>query len=173
MEEPQTIKLTGTISEQDYLQAQWTHLKPRRAARAFFYILGLLFLVLVIMDVIEWLAGTTPITELWIPAAIIIFMFVFAASCVWQIKRSFRTFKALKVPFNLEVSEDLFFASAEYGESRLPWDIFLKFKEGKNLFLIYQADKLFHMLPKRLFASEAEIRKVREILLRNVKQAPR
>jgi YcxB-like protein len=50
------------------------------------------------------------------------------------------------------------------GEENPTWDYFIKRKEGKNLLTMYQSDALFHIIPKRFFASAEEMSQFRQLL---------
>jgi hypothetical protein len=46
----------------------------------------------------------------------------------------------------------------------LKWEAFIKSKETPNLFLLFLTKQMCHMVPKRAFASEADIEALRELL---------
>ena len=67
----------------------------------------------------------------------------------------------------LPSEEGLAFKSADTeGEKR--WSDYLKWKEGKSVFLLYMSDNLYQLVPKRFFASEADIERFRDILTRKI-----
>jgi hypothetical protein len=51
-----------------------------------------------------------------------------------------------------------------HGTSRLPWKNVLRCKENDQMFLIYESRNLLHIVPKRVFENEAELRAFREEL---------
>jgi len=53
------------------------------------------------------------------------------------------------------------------------WSDYLKWKEGKAGFLLYMSDNMYRPIPKRFFASEADIAKFREMVGAGMKQPSR
>ena len=171
MADQTAIKVTGRIEEADYVRAQWLHLRPRPIMAVF----GVLFVAMLIVggafQIMGWVQGENPASDaLMLPflASVLLLYFAFLS---WRFRRSYRNYKAIKVPIDIEISETELHGKSVHGEARLPWDLFRKFKENKHLFLLYQSDGLFHMLPKRLFSGEADVQRARDIFLRQVKSA--
>ncbi len=81
-----------------------------------------------------------------------------------QVSNAFGQQKSLAGPFDMEFSDEGFQSTSEHGSSRLPWTDFVKWKENKDVILLYRTDLMFHVLPKRLFPSEVDIDYVREKL---------
>ena len=48
--------------------------------------------------------------------------------------------------------------------SQVNWQLFIKFMETPNLFVLYQSPQLFSIFPKRAFASAAQIDEFRSLL---------
>jgi len=46
----------------------------------------------------------------------------------------------------------------------MKWEAFIKSKETPNLFLLFLTKQMCHMVPKRAFASEADVEALRELL---------
>lgn len=89
----------------------------------------------------------------------------------YKAKKIFKQQKSLQIPFVVVVSNEGLHFSNEMGEVKIPWDNFLKWKENKNLFLVYHSDVLFQMLPKRLFGSLEEKMSFRNTLTSNINKA--
>jgi len=92
-------------------------------------------------------------------AALVLGAFVIARFVVVprQLSRVFTQQKDLSAPFEMNLSDQEFSMRNEFGESHLPWDSFVKWKEDKEMLLLYRSDVLFHMLPKRLLHSDDEL----------------
>lgn len=56
---------------------------------------------------------------------------------------------------------DFIAAQGVSGQSRRAWKNYAKFKENEEMFLLYHADNMFEMLPKRWFISDAQIAEFR------------
>jgi hypothetical protein len=98
-------------------------------------------------------------------------LFLYLLFLSWQFKRSYRSYKAIQVPVTIEMSEEAFRACSEHGETKLPWNMFRKYKENKRLLLLYQTAGLFHVLPKRLFRDAADVERARDLFSRKVRSA--
>jgi hypothetical protein len=74
-----------------------------------------------------------------------------------QLTRVFTQQKDLSAPFEMTLTDQEFSMRNEFGESHLPWDSFVKWKEDKEMLLLYRSDVMFQMLPKRLLHSDGEL----------------
>ena len=52
------------------------------------------------------------------------------------------------------------------------WNAFSHVFETSNLFLLYTSDHAFHMVPKRAFGSEEDVRSFREVVRRTIADRP-
>jgi len=73
-----------------------------------------------------------------------------------NIRRSFRQDNRLQQPFEAVASRDGIDISSTTGSSKYAWNAFTSYIESKNLFLVYQAPKVFNVFPKRAFAPGEE-----------------
>ena len=55
-----------------------------------------------------------------------------------------------------EITEDEVTVITKNSKSEIGWETFTKFKESKNLFMLYSGRQLFHLIPKRAFRDESE-----------------
>jgi len=165
------VTLEGRIEESDYLAAQWLHLRPRRLMRVLAIILGVLFLAGGAAQIIGWMQGDRPLSDaLMLPFLLSVLAGYFLV-LRWQFKRSYRGYKAIKLPLHIEVSEAGLYSRSEHGEVRLPWGLFQKYKENGRLLLLYQSGNLFHVLPKNLFKDAADMRRAQDVISRNIRSA--
>jgi hypothetical protein len=77
----------------------------------------------------------------------------------------------LHEPFEMQFTDEGLFGGSQYGESRLPWRLFCKFKENRQLFLVYQSDALMHIIPKRLLEGPHAVELLRKVLQREIRPA--
>lgn len=73
-----------------------------------------------------------------------------------SIRRSFMQDQRLQQPFEAVVSQDGIDISSPMVSSKYEWSAFTRYVESKNLFLVYQAPKVFNVFPKRAFAPGEE-----------------
>ena len=74
----------------------------------------------------------------------------------WMARRMYRQQKLLRDPADLEWDDrGITFRSAA-AHSTIAWEDYVKWKENDRLLLVYLADRLFQIIPKRVFASSAD-----------------
>ncbi len=166
---PETpIKLSGKIEEADYVSAMWLHLRPRPVLAVLGGIVVALAVIAGGVAIAGWLRGARSIVDdMMVPfvaLAVVLYGFLFN----WRFRRSYRNYKAIQEPVEMELSETQFHGQSIHGETRLPWEIFQKYKENKRCFLLYQTAGLFHILPKQLFESDSDIDRARGMLSQKV-----
>jgi hypothetical protein len=88
-------------------------------------------------------------------AAVVVFMI---ANYFWLIpittRRTYRKHKALHRPCTLSWSESGLTVTGDSGEWKISWSDYLKWAENAEIFVLYQAPRLFNMLPKRALTPE-------------------
>jgi uncharacterized membrane protein YbhN (UPF0104 family) len=159
------IEIEGQITAQDYVRAQYLHLRPRPLF-GYLEVGLLLFSVLIVgFGIFTFVRdGENPTWWLVLLAVGGYLAAYFLWYLPWQTRRRYAQHKALQSPFRIRVDEEGVFAENEYGQALLPWSFFLKWKEGRHLFLIYHTDGLFQMIPKRSIKSESDIEALRALL---------
>jgi len=71
-------------------------------------------------------------------------------------KKIYTQHKILHKPFEVEVTEQSFNTYSEYGTGVIPWADFHKWRENEKVLLLYQANNLMNIIPKRIFTAEEE-----------------
>jgi len=74
-----------------------------------------------------------------------------------RLAKLFAQQKDLSAPFEVEIDDAGFHFQNSYGDVRIPWGDFIKWKENQEMLLLYRSDVMFHMLPKCLFQNQGEI----------------
>ena len=145
------IEIEGKLEPDDYVKAQFLHMRPGRA----WQLIGTFVLLLMLWGL--WLEWSDPSAKhdwldyvllgavFYVPAFIFLFI-------PWNARRIFRQQKSMQREFTMRFDETGHYAKNETTESSTPWSDFPQWKENKHLFLIYISDPLFICLPKRLFA---------------------
>jgi hypothetical protein len=162
------MELKGKIAFEDLMAAQWLHLRPRRTmAAAGILILGLAIFATVDMFLSRRQALTDPM--LWaLPGILVYLVFFIFVLFPRKIRRSYSQRKDFQHEISMLVTSDGLETRTEQGHGMKPWDDFLKWKEGKNIFLLYISDHMFHMVPKRFFANHEDIDSFRDVVRRSI-----
>lgn len=141
-------------TEDDMVAAQmawWSGSATWQAFLKFAIFVCLLYVGLVYLA--NWGAPTTPIQIL---AAILIGLVVtiggFAIGYVVTPRRArkiYREHKAMRGEQQVEWDEEAIRMRSQVGANEMPWTIFHCWLEGPETLLLYQANNLFHAIPKR------------------------
>ncbi len=161
------MKLQCQLTPRDYIQAQFLHLRPR----PFLYWTGLFFVGLLLLACLYGFLNLSESDAWWTPYVILSTLLYLALSYgVWMPMRTSRIFsqqKTLQEPYEVEVYEDSFLASSKYGQTKMAWKDFHKYKTNKRIILLYQSDDIFHMFPIRWFSGD-QFHKFQGILRSNL-----
>ena len=153
----------GELTERDYLQAQWLHLKPRRRYRIAGYGVLALAVFASLSVIVASIAGRDPGMALMFFAPFLALLGVFLLQR-HLFRRAYRSQPSLRGSHRYRFSADGFAAQSEVGQGEIRWDAMTRWREGPTLFLLYQADNLFHVLPKRWFGNGGAVEEFRTLL---------
>ena len=64
----------------------------------------------------------------------------------------------------IEANEEILKITTFNSENTFQWQIYIKAIETKNLFMLYQAKTLFHLIPKRAFSRDEQVKEFRLLL---------
>jgi len=78
----------------------------------------------------------------------------------------------LRMPFTLSVSDDGITIAEPLSRHELKWLAFDRVIETQNLFLLYVAEHLFHMVPKRAFADANQVEEFRAMIDNRITRRP-
>ena len=162
------MELKGRIVVGDLLAAQWVHVRPRRSlAIAGILLLGLTAFVTVASFVGHRQSLADP--KAWILPGILAYL-AFVAF-VWvpgKVRRSYSQRKDFQHEIRMMVTSAGIEARTEQGYSEKPWSDYLKWKEGKSVFLLYLSDQLFQIVPKRFFVARGDIDTFRGVIRQSI-----
>lgn len=160
------MELTIQLTADDYVKANFLHMRPRP------FIKWVGFFLLLLAGVVMFIATYDAFAHkksfgiiLGIGVPLIYIGLLFGVFTPKRVKKIFLQQKLLQMPFSFSITEDGIFTKAQYGEAKLTWDVFRKWKKNNHLFLLYQSDVLFHMCPKRFFDSSEDVALFRKYLL--------
>jgi len=162
------MELKGRIAVEDLMTAQWVHVRPRRS----FAVVGILLLglgVFIWADSFsgrrQWLTNPTN----WILPGV--FAYLAFMAFIWiprKIRLSYNQRKDFRHEISMVVTNAGVASHTEQGNGMRPWSDYLKWKEGKSIFLLYLSDQMFQMVPKRFFATHEDIDAFRSIVRHSI-----
>jgi hypothetical protein len=124
---------------------------------------GLVFLISLLLLIIRRLSLEFFLLVVFIASAAALYRY---ALLPWRVKKIFQQQKELSMPYEIEITDAGLNITNELGNSLRPWKNFSKWKESKELFLLYHSDVMFTILPKR-FTDSAQIEAIRDNLKSN------
>ena len=152
------IQIKGQYELADFKKAHALHARRGRLATwGLYYVIGVMAFVTVAGGVLA-IMGRFPWSNVLISALVLgLFVIVRFVLMPRQLKRIFTQQKDLSAPFEMTLTDQEFAMRNEFGESHLPWDSFVKWREDKEMLLLYRSDVIFHMVPKRLLRGDGEL----------------
>jgi len=87
----------------------------------------------------------------FLAAVVLTYLFVYKP---WSYRRIYRKQPSLHEPVSIDFGESGMAYSSEHSQGEVPWRMFIKWREGTRLFLVYSAPNLFHIIPKRLLDAD-------------------
>jgi hypothetical protein len=156
--------IKGIYRPNDLVSASWVNLRPRRSLA----IAGLIVAVLgclALLSVFVVPPATAPGWGRWAFLTLVVYVIAsFGIGIPYRSRRSYKQRKDLQRECTFDPSESGLGFRAENVQAVKPWSDYLKWKEGRSLFLIYMSDNLYQVIPKRFFASEGEVGAFRELV---------
>jgi hypothetical protein len=147
------MAIQGALTESDYVAAQFLHMRPRLV----FAVYGGLLLALTLWAAAE--AGSAVLI-----GCLAILAAYFALLIPFLAKRNFRSYKALAESVTVEARVDGLFFRRLNGEGLLPWADIRKWRQNKRLVLVYPANNIFHMIPRRFFENDESFKQFTALL---------
>ncbi len=86
----------------------------------------------------------------------------------WQAKRHYKNYKSIQKPLKIEQTDGGFTVTAENGQGNVKWENIFKWRENNKYILVYQAPKLFNMIPKRIEEAGFDVEGFRRLLREKV-----
>ncbi len=161
-----TFKLQTTLKE--FIAAHYLHLRPRRA----FGIPGSILLVLFLAVLLkEWCRpggfdaadGFATFFAVWM-------LLYFVAFLPYRARKTFMQNKFRLHESEGQIDESGLHFRSDLGESHLPWDHFIKWKESKRLLILYPVDTQFLILAKRCLGSAEAVAEALSIIGKGIKK---
>ena len=147
-----------TLTAEDYVAANRLHflkcLRSRSAFVAFAMLVAAYLIWMAIARIDQW--GTTGVVALnaCFAAVVVLTMANYFLLIPITTRRTYRNHKALHHPYTFSWSETGLTVTSTSGEWQVAWSDYLKWHEDAQVFVLYQAPRLFNMLPKRALTPE-------------------
>jgi hypothetical protein len=162
------IQIKGQYTFDDFKKAG--QLNSRQEAvpygtRIFLILIAVLFYIsLIVLELLGRVGWPFLLVPLALLLVFLLFRYVYKP---FMLRRTFNSQKDLSTPFEMELSDEGLSVSSPQGRTLIPWNNFLKCAEGREMVLLYNSNRVFRMLPKRLFASASDLQFLRAQLTRN------
>lgn len=161
------MKLKGQLQWTDYLNSQLLHLRPDGLVRISLYLLLPGMVCGFVGGLYMFITGQLEIPIIsfapFFGFVVIIFLYRYVI-LPKRVKKIFYQQKELSSPFEYEFTETGMVASNEFGSSNRPWEHFNKWKENKELLMLYYSDVMYSIIPKRIFFDSQQIETVKAFL---------
>jgi hypothetical protein len=151
------ITLQGKFKPEDYIKALYLHLRPKPWFK--YIVIALLSLCLVVFVA----SASSPDSlinafSIFVPILIfgLFYIFILFVIMPWNVRRIFSQQKTLHSEHTTVISPETIESTSEHGSMKMRLSDFHKYKVGKDMILVYQSQVLFHMFPRRFFASEED-----------------
>ncbi len=152
------MKINGQLTAEDYLRAQYLHMRPGRLAAAGLYILLGLVVLGILGSLYPTIAAGDPIQSMIfiLPFLVIVLFIVLYYYVLFprRVQRIYEQQKEMSASFEHEITPEGLASSNQYGYANRPWGNFRKWRENKDLLLLYLSDVQFILLPKRFCTPE-------------------
>jgi hypothetical protein len=164
------MKINGQLKWTDYLNSQLLHLRPTTFMRVVYYSMYAVVLLAFGGIIYQFVTGQLEFSFsyllpfLFIIAIVPLYRYVFLPM---QTRKIFAQQKALNSPFEIEFDETEMTVSNEFGNHRMPWGNFAKWKEDSELLMLYHSDVMYNIIPKRFFSDPQQIEIIRSFLEKN------
>jgi hypothetical protein len=169
------MELKYNLTQRDFLESFITHRNPTAFLKWCFRLLAaMLFLLVIVFFVyfaknptLHTLAGAGPLLGM-----ILIWFWIFVAGPRRAARRQFRQQPAARGLWTLLIDDGGIHARWEGGSSDVDWKNYIKWRESKNLILLYMSPVTWGMIPKRAL-DPAQLADLRALLEQNVQRLTR
>ncbi|MEI6330371.1 MAG: YcxB family protein [Pseudanabaena sp. ELA645] len=147
MEPKAMIVLQCKLTSEDYIKAQYLHLRPSPWLKY----LGIACLSLAFTS-----GSLTALINILLFGLIYTLFILFILP--WNVRRIFSQQKTLQVEHEIVISPEMIETISDNGTWKMRLSDFHEYKVGKDLILLYQSQALFHIFPRRFFVLEEDFK---------------
>jgi len=164
------IKFGGQLTADDYLDANKLHMRQRGWKRvlwiAFWVLLGVGALLSADIAIQDPNAGLPPLLLILLIAGVQLVVRLFYLPR--RVRRVYSQQRNLQLPFESVCTDSGIDCTNANSKTQLPWSHLIRWKEGPALFVVYQSDLMFNIVPKRCFAEPEQVDAFRSLLTERV-----
>jgi hypothetical protein len=160
------ITYGGQLTADDYLAANKLHMRQRGWKRVawivFWVLLGVGALLFADVAIQDPNAGVLPLVLILLVAATqLVVRLIYLPR---RVRRVYSQQRTLQLPFESVCTDSGIEWKNANAEIQTPWSHFIRWREGDDLFVVYQSDIVFNMVPKRCFAQPEQVDAFRNLL---------
>jgi len=164
-----SVPFNGRLSKSDYLRAMRLNLRPRTSAILAYAI----FLAIMLVGCAVKIAQGEAITYLPGMLMVLLFPVMYFLLPLKIANDNWNTHKLIREPYEGEASPAGVRIKSAVGEATLPWDSYFASRMTPSIVILYQSKTIVHMLPRTLFASDADWEGFRALVRAHAPGAPR
>ena len=160
---PRIMKATFRISEQDYVEAAKLFAKAtlRIVVIRWLLVLGVAAAFFFGDNEVKGIAAGTLFGGMIV---VCVARFVVPMMQRWN----YRKYKSIQEEFAVELVEDGVRFFSKNGDSKVPWDTVLKWRQNDKWVLIYMMPRMYHMIPTALTTQGFDLQKLTDRLRQHV-----
>lgn len=174
------MQIEYRLSLRNYQEANQTHLKLLRWNYFLFWfstLFGLFFLLLFLLSLLDDKPIVFTVLFLLFPTVWFLFFPIILFNPYFSnpIKSYFRerdwkNLVYLHQPMSVEVTEEMLKFKSSNFERSVEWQFYIQAVETNQLFIFYEANPSFYMIPKRAFSSDQQVEEFRELVLTKIEK---
>lgn len=169
------MQIEYRLSLKDYQEVNQAHLKLQPWIYIFFWFLILIGLFFLSQAIKNFFLCDKHCFELIVAFVFLFFLFLlppiflcnpYFSSSIQNnnCKLFWEKLTNLHQPMTVEVNEESLKFKTLYIEDKFKWQFFLQAVETRNIFMLYESQVVFSMIPKRAFSNDAQVEEFRELL---------
>jgi hypothetical protein len=160
------VQLKYEITQQEFLEMAWSRY---RASARWKFALSLSALLLAAGVLLCFYADHT--LGFTLVCLSLLFLLLIVGVTSLSFRRAYRRNSRMFGLRTITISDTGFISDNPLGRTETTWNMYEKFRETKTLFLLYQSVDLIGILPKRAFATAAELEHFRALLTSKVRSS--
>jgi hypothetical protein len=163
----EAIKLSGKYTFDDYKKANDLHAQvPLWIEIASHVSINVTFLFIIIPFIVDFIETGDLNFILFVGIYITVIFGVY-----WyprrQLLKRFNQDVFFENPFEIEITDEYFKFSNEVFQTKQAWKDYVKWRESREMILVYPYDTGWHPIPKRLFNDEGDEKNIKRLLQEN------
>lgn len=153
------MELNYTISSRDFVQAQRAHMGATTAMALQCFGAFIILAVIVNAFATKSVSGGAFIAVIW--GALIL------VGIPWSWIRAYKSDRRLHEPIHAVFTDTEVLLDQPNSSGRLTWSRFIRYRETRHTFLLYQGPRLFNVIPKRALTID-QVEEFRRLLRENI-----